>query len=159
MELFGSMNVSPSASIPVKSQVKAPVQSAANDLLGDLFGDGKSTSSTAPRPTSKSDPLGDLFGSNISSSTKTATNKAYTCYSKNGLLITMVPSRVPSSTKVDITAHFTNSGGSPISSLAFQVAVPKSLKLLMNPPSNTTISPGGKETQTMKIDNPSKVLP
>ena len=135
MDLFGT-------AAPIAAS-KPPVNNM--DLLGDLFGGGPSK---PPVVSQQSSNLDDLFG------TTTQAQKAYTCYTKNNLLITLTPTRIPSTTTCSIVASFSNSG-SPISNLSFQVAVPKTLKLQMDPISSTTVS-GNVETQVLKIENPGK---
>lgn len=150
MELFGSSSTPASAASTNKHA----------DLLGDLFGGGASSAPvTSPNMASNmnTDALADLFGGTPSSA-PTISNKSYTCYSKNSLLITLTPTRIPGTDNLKIVANFSNSGSSPITSLGFQVAVPKSLKLKLMPISNSTVAPGSKETQNLQIENPSKVL-
>ncbi len=64
----------------------------------------------------------------------------------------------PGNLSVNITATFANTGTTPVSNILFQVAVPKALKLTMMPPTSNIVQPGGKETQGIVIDNPTKVI-
>ncbi|KAJ3227535.1 clathrin associated protein complex large subunit [Clydaea vesicula] len=121
------------------------------DLLGDLFNGGTNLSATS-NPVSNNNMLDDLFG-NSSASVQPA--QKYTCYSKNNLLITMSPIKI-NGTDLQITTTFSCSYGE-ISGLQFQVAVPKSLKLTMDPPSGTHVKMGKPETQMLKIENPNNV--
>ena len=153
MELFGSSSTPASAASTNEHA----------DLLGDLFGGGASSKASAPvtspnmASNMNTNALADLFGGTPSSA-PTISSKSYTCYSKNSLLITLTPTRIPGTDNLKIVANFSNSGSSPITSLGFQVAVPKSLKLKLMPISNNTVAPGSKETQNLQIENPSKVL-
>jgi AP-1 complex subunit gamma-1 len=78
-------------------------------------------------------------------------------FDKNGLKIVMELSKPspaqPASTKV--TCKFSNATAVPMSSLVFQAAVPKYLKLEMMPPSSTTIPAGssGAVTQEIRVTN------
>lgn len=137
MDLFGGLGLG-GASKPSMTKQPASNQNTGVDLLGDLFG-------TGPAPTSQN--------SNI-----TSTLKEYTCYSKNNLNITLTPQlRSTGTPYVDIIASFINVGTSPITNLVFQIAVPKSLKLLMQTASGYMVSGGGKETQVLRIENPGLV--
>jgi AP-1 complex subunit gamma-1 len=115
-------------------------------LLGDLFGG-------APASPPKSNAVPDILSGFASAPTTTN----YTVYSKNSLLITLAAQPKPGNLSVNITATFANTGSTPITNMLFQVAVPKTLKLTMMPPSNSTIQAGGKETQAIAIENPTKV--
>ncbi|KAJ3262935.1 hypothetical protein HDU77_011580 [Chytriomyces hyalinus] len=133
--------------------------SNANDLLGDLFGSGPVQSQPAAPSMSlfDSSASNDPFGS-LLSSPSVPTLKSYPCYEKNGLRIGLTPERLDGGLAISITAKFENlgMGGGAITGVAFLVAVPKSLKLAMQPPSATSIPPAGSETQVMRIDNPSR---
>ncbi|TPX69712.1 hypothetical protein CcCBS67573_g06774 [Chytriomyces confervae] len=141
----------------VNQQTTKP--SNANDLLGDLFGSGPVQSQPAAPSmslfdsSSSNDPFGSLL-----SSPSVPTLKSYPCYEKNGLRIGLTPERLDGGLAISITAKFENlgMGGGAITGVAFLVAVPKSLKLAMQPPSATSIPPAGSATQVMRIDNPSR---
>jgi AP-1 complex subunit gamma-1 len=105
----------------------------------------------------------DIFGTQptapATSVTPAASLKSYTCYSKNDLVINLTPQpRSPGSPVVDIIATFINNGFGPVTDFLFQVAVPKSLKLTLQPASGNVIQPGSQETQSLRIENPNKVL-
>ncbi|ORY42809.1 Adaptor protein complex AP-1 gamma subunit [Rhizoclosmatium globosum] len=161
-------------------QPSKPAGNATVDLLGDLFGSGPSASpaptSFFPTSTAAAPPAfgmgintasNDLFGSLLSSNPTPTSSpmsiippsqpKSYPCYEKNGLRISLTPERVDGGLAVSVNAKFENTGMSgPITGVVFQVAVPKTLKLTMQPPSSTTVLAGGFATQAMRIDNPSK---
>ncbi|TPX51187.1 hypothetical protein SeLEV6574_g00447 [Synchytrium endobioticum] len=90
----------------------------------------------------------------VPASFASATTKEYTCYEKGGLKISLSPAK--DGTNVDVGVVFSNTAMSTLSGIVFQVAVPKSMRLQMQPPSSTTIMPGGGASQQMRIENPSK---
>ncbi|KAJ3196947.1 clathrin associated protein complex large subunit [Irineochytrium annulatum] len=162
MDLLGGIGLGDTANSPIPTTTAVNKPSA--DLLGDLFGGGTSMISpslsapvvAATKPVSN-DPLADLFGNSSSPlATSTVTTKSYTCYDKNGLRITLTPTREGEGTVLSVAAKF-ESKGSQISNLVFQVAVPKSLKLQIQSPSSTVVQPNAPATQLMKIENPTKV--
>ncbi|KAJ3333282.1 clathrin associated protein complex large subunit [Blyttiomyces sp. JEL0837] len=156
MDLFGgSMGMSSGSAITPAATAAAPKGGA--DLLGDLFGGGGLGGGGASVPAAKpavvaSNPMDDLFGG-LSGA---ASAKAYPAYEKNGLRVSLVPTREMNGAALSVVARF-ESSGSVVSGLSFQVAVPKALRLTMQPPSSTTISPGSSATQMLKIENPSKM--
>ncbi|KAI8928396.1 Coatomer/clathrin adaptor appendage, Ig-like subdomain-containing protein [Entophlyctis helioformis] len=158
MDLLGGIGLGG----PVSSGSGAAAQSKPADLLGDLFGGGGggigvSTSSAAPAV----DPLAGLFGGSSAVSplsVSASAPKTYTCYNKHGLVITLAPTR-DSPTSIVILSTFTNTGGvGVVTNLSFQVAVPKSLKLAMQPASSSTVEIGQSATQSMRIENPTKAV-
>jgi len=132
-----------------------------SDPLADLLG-GMSTETKASKP---ADLLSDIFGSPAPkpaaakpAAAKPAVEKqgdGVLCYNKQGLSITLDPTRAGDI--VTVVIRFANTSVGELSNLSFQVAVPKSMKLQILPPSSTTIQAGGSATQTIKIANPSKV--
>ncbi|OMJ22019.1 AP-1 complex subunit gamma-1 [Smittium culicis] len=95
---------------------------------------------------------------NVTTDNEVGFNHNYTAYSKNGLIISLTPSKSATNPDIiDILSNFENSGSETISNLNFQVAVPRSLKLQMLPPSGNSIEPNsGNVTQIFRISNPSK---
>ncbi|KAJ2355325.1 Myosin type-2 heavy chain 1 [Coemansia sp. RSA 2618] len=82
---------------------------------------------------------------------------AYEVFNNSGLQITLTPSKKPSAAHVlDLQAIFANVGESAISELAFLVAVPKSQKIQIHPPSGQHISAGSTVTQLLRVSNPTK---
>jgi len=80
----------------------------------------------------------------------------FTAFNKNELLITFTCSKDVSNPSVTlIEATFTNFAQVPMSSLNFQVAVPKYMKLHMSLASSSTVLPhnAGNVTQTFKVAN------
>ncbi|KAJ1942680.1 clathrin associated protein complex large subunit, partial [Linderina macrospora] len=59
-------------------------------------------------------------------------------------------------TVVDLLATFYNDGEAAISSLNFLVAVPKSQKLQILPPSSQNIAVGVSATQVVRVSNPTR---
>lgn len=135
----------------------APAAGNAHDLLADIFGTGgsNSPSMTAGGATEKSsvnDIMG-LYGQGAPAADDSVKeHKTYTAYDANGLLIILAPT--PDETKpniVNIRATFTATGLVECENVSFQAAVPKSMKLQMQPISNSTVGPGGEETQLLRV--------
>ncbi|PVU91049.1 hypothetical protein BB559_004332 [Furculomyces boomerangus] len=84
----------------------------------------------------------------------------YQVYFKNDVKIVMHPKKSPTSPDIiDFLVTFSNLGNSQISDFSFQVAVPKSQRLQMLPPSGNTLEPNsGVITQSIRIANPSKAI-
>lgn len=106
-----------------------------------LFGGADISAAPVTNTSSAAASLDDLFGT-----------PTYTCYEKNGLVITLKPTR--SGTSIDVEAVFRNVGAGVIDGLVFQVAVPKSLKLRMDAPSGNMLVAGGEERMRLAIENP-----
>ncbi|CAN6658436.1 ADP-ribosylation factor-binding protein Gga2p [Trichomonascus vanleenenianus] len=71
----------------------------------------------------------------------------------DALKIEFAVTRNPAANRVDITARYTNNSTNAISNVNFQLAVPRSLKLTMNPQSSANIGPlvGNGITQEMSV--------
>ncbi|KAI9026599.1 adaptin N terminal region-domain-containing protein [Phycomyces nitens] len=168
-DLFGSSGSSGQPT-PSPTPAHSTGGNALLDLLGDISGD-KSTpvTSTPPPYTTGLDTLASLGQSlpNTGSPEPTGaglqTNSnpppvanGYQAYSKNGLIISFVPSRDRNNGSIiNIQVHFQNNGSQGIiSGLQFQAAVPKSQKLQMAAASNSTVDPNATEKQLMRIHNP-----
>ncbi|KAJ1960531.1 clathrin associated protein complex large subunit [Dipsacomyces acuminosporus] len=143
------------------SPAPGPAQSQAKDasLLSDLLG-GTSISSTTSSPAippsaqqSQTPPANALADAAASADL----NKEYEIHNSNGVRITFTPSRKPKlPTVIDLLATFYNEGSEAISGLNFLVAVPKSQKLQILPPSGQSIAAGTSVTQMIRVSNPSK---
>ncbi|KAI8593126.1 Coatomer/clathrin adaptor appendage, Ig-like subdomain-containing protein [Geranomyces variabilis] len=139
----------------------APSAGNQNDLLGDLFGGGAPALSPQVPPLSTQpsaaaiDPLGDLFGSSGFGGGPAAAAKSYVAYEKNGFRVTLSAKR--DGNAIDVSADMKNNGMSPLSDVAVQVAVPRSLQITMHPQSSNMIAPGASASQKMRIENPTKV--
>jgi AP-1 complex subunit gamma-1 len=163
-DIFGS-NDSP-ATQPQTHSPSTPSYGG-NSLL-DLLGSDQPSS---PAPPTGLDSLAGLSSSLNASSPTTSSpsmNSAslaqesipgYQAYTKNGLLIHLVPSRDRKNPAIiNIQVLFNNDGSQgTITGLQFQAAVPKSQRLQMATASNTTIEPSVTEKQMMRINNPQQV--
>jgi AP-1 complex subunit gamma-1 len=122
---------------------KAP---ASSNPLGNLL-----------QPASKpQDPLAGLMGGSTLSAPSTG-SMSHTCYNNKGLRIDL-NAKKESPMLTQVVAVFSATGGSEVSGISLQVAVPKTLKLQIFPPDSMTASPVKAASQTMNIENPSKVL-
>ncbi|KAJ2725961.1 clathrin associated protein complex large subunit [Coemansia sp. Benny D115] len=159
-----------SAAAASAAAAEATKQSVVSDLL-NLMDDAPSTTATPPVAPPMSPPssaaavtspsaLADLFAASSVSpavGTEPGFNQEYSVYDANGLSITLTPSKKPKlPTVVDILATFHNNGEAAVSDLNFLVAVPKSQKLQILPPSSQTITCGSSVTQVVRVSNPSK---
>jgi len=80
----------------------------------------------------------------------------FQAWNSNGLLVMFNCSKDPANASVtNIEATFTNSTGSAMDALNFQVAVPKYMQLKMTPPNSTTVPPNnsGQVKQVFKVAN------
>ncbi|KAJ2860352.1 clathrin associated protein complex large subunit [Coemansia aciculifera] len=165
----------------VRAAAEASKQSVVSDLLNLM--DEAPAAVTASQPATAAKPvdaLADLLGSATLSSTSPPTKTAavhhvasptessggfategldseYDIYNSHGLRITLTPSKKPTlPTVVDLLATFYNEGEMAVSGLNFLVAVPKSQKLQIQPPSGQHISVGATVTQLVRVSNPTK---
>ncbi|KAJ1660278.1 clathrin associated protein complex large subunit [Dispira simplex] len=168
-DLFGDTSVSSPSITPAQTLASPqPAQStaAASDLLG-LLGTGGGN----VQPSSASSPLGDLLGGdgsigNVAGSLSpsldtpgmTDVDTAYEAYNKQGLRITLIPSKdTQKAQTVQIQVQFANQTSSgTFNDMLLQVAVPKSQTLFMNPPSATRLSPGETASQIFLVHNPTQ---
>ncbi|KAJ2188446.1 clathrin associated protein complex large subunit, partial [Coemansia sp. RSA 530] len=154
---------------------EASKQSVVSDLL-NLMDEAPpaATSSPPPQQQSKMDSIADLLSSTSLSPIPTSQavtsprtmhaitsnddlDREYEVFNSNGLKILLTPSKRPSAPQVlDIQAKFVNAGESAISELAFLVAVPKSQKIQIHPPSGQHISAGASVEQLLRVSNPGK---
>jgi AP-1 complex subunit gamma-1 len=148
MDLLGGLDLTGT------STTIQPVKQVTNvDLLGDLFG---TTSINPVVPLSAprlADPLGDLLGGSLSTPVPPPTFNAVSCYEKNGLTIMLQPLK-DSASVTQLKATFTAT--TEITNVLFQVAVPKTCKLAMQPASGTIVSPTTQITQLLRIENSTK---
>ncbi|KAJ1813521.1 clathrin associated protein complex large subunit [Coemansia sp. RSA 2598] len=157
------------AAAAAAAAVEATKQSVVSDLL-NLMDDAPASQSpaaaTSPAASAASpaaaapDALADLLSASTLSptvSSETGFNQEYEVYNSNGMRITLNPSKRPKLPNVvEILATFYNEGDAAISDLNFLVAVPKSQKLQISPPSGQTIPCGMSATQLVRVANPSK---
>ncbi|KAJ3228927.1 clathrin associated protein complex large subunit [Chytriomyces hyalinus] len=123
----------------------------AANLLSDLFS-GSSVPSSAT-----TDPFAALVNSAaLPLASAPSSPKRLLCFERLKVKIFLVPTRSYDGTIVDVITIFENGSHDMLSNLMFQVAVPKSLKLQIHPPSATTIPSGKSATQNLRIENPGK---
>ncbi|KAJ2286907.1 clathrin associated protein complex large subunit, partial [Coemansia sp. RSA 2706] len=118
------------------ARAEASRQSVVSDLLNLM--DEAPTSAPISAPTSPPQPA-----------------VAYPVFHQHGLRLTLTPSKRAAHV-VDLRADFTNTGDSAVSGLAFQVAVPKSQKIQIHPPSGQHISAGSSVSQLLRVSNPTQ---
>ncbi|KAI0251471.1 Adaptor protein complex AP-1 gamma subunit [Lactifluus subvellereus] len=153
-EIFGG---SPATSTATPTPASKPQKATADDILG-LF---DSPAPSAP-PQGAPPPTSSLF--DLTSPVAPAApppNPAvpklpsYTAYNKNDLVVSLTPQRSATHPGVvEILARFQVKGNSAATSLNFQVAVPKTQQLQMQPMSRPDVSPGTTETQQMRVTAP-----
>ncbi|KAI8333539.1 adaptin N terminal region-domain-containing protein [Chlamydoabsidia padenii] len=156
-DIFGS-----SGSPTTTTQQSPSTPSYGGNSLLDLLGGGDQPSTTTPTGL---DSLAGL-SSSLPPSSPSLTNPApqsmpgYQAYTKNGLLIHLVPSRDRKNPAIiNIQVLFNNDGShGTITSLQFQAAVPKSQRLQMAAASSATVDPSSTEKQMMRINNPQQVI-
>ena len=120
-----------------------------NDIL-DIFGGGGGNNPPAPQNNNSNDNILGLFGDDNSS----PSFPDITAFQKNGLRINFSFDKPGSPEQTRVTATFYNESNSgDISNLSFQVAVPKFLKLNIQPASSTVVSMGGNATQVLNLIN------
>lgn len=132
MDLFGA----PSA------MSSAPAASMSSN---GLFGGPLVQQSVAPTP----QPVVDLFGSPPAPSPLLSGSPRVPALSHSGLTVEFECSKPESfdPQKSVLIAHFQNATGAPIHGMNLQVAVPKYVKMELEPPSSTTIPPTGGNTK------------
>lgn len=158
LDLMGGSPTTSAAAPPSSTSGRGAV-----DLLADIFGGGMEVT---PKPsTMGGGDILDLLGGGIGggsasrqSSTPQQPSSGYVAYEKNGLRITLQPSKDTGNPNVvNITTTFENvATGVVIQDIAFQAAVPKTQKLQMQPASSSSIVPGSTATQLMRVANPTK---
>ncbi|KAI9440724.1 Adaptor protein complex AP-1 gamma subunit [Lactarius indigo] len=163
-EIFGGSSMtSPTA----PTSTSQPQRTTASDILS-LF-DSPAPSAPAQATSSLPSSLFDLT-SNVTptpapapalaaaaSPPKPAAPKlqSYSAYNKNDLVISLTPQRSAAQKGVvDILARFQVTGSSTVTGINFQVAVPKTQQLQMQPMSRPDVNPGATETQQMRITAP-----
>ena len=93
-----------------------------------------------------------LFGDDGGSSSPSFPD--ITAFEKNGLRINFSFKKPGSPEQTQVTATFYNESNSgDIANLSFQVAVPKFLKLNIQPASSSVVSVGGSATQVLNLVN------
>ncbi|KAI0289566.1 Adaptor protein complex AP-1 gamma subunit [Russula brevipes] len=157
-EIFGGSTATSATSPTPASQ---PQKTTANDILS-LF-DSPAPSAPLQAAPAATSSLFDLVPSAAPAAPPPAPAPAraapklqsYTVYNKNDLVISLTPQG--STTQpgvVDILARFQVKGNTASTGLNFQVAVPKTQQLQMQPMSRPDVNPGATETQQMRITAP-----
>ncbi|CAK4391188.1 unnamed protein product [Aphanomyces euteiches] len=160
-DIFGSAPAAPVAAAPVPVATTA---APSVDLLADLF---SSPSAGAPAPVAAApaaaNNLLDIFGGPPAPPSAPAVQAVQPpgqhirAYEKNGLALDIElskPNRNDPSIS-HIQCMFTNSSAYQLDNFVFQAAFPKYIRLIMDPPSGTTIpgNMGGRLTQLAKVQN------
>ncbi|EGF98494.1 uncharacterized protein MELLADRAFT_113519 [Melampsora larici-populina 98AG31] len=136
---------------------QGPPKSSVNDILG-LFNPTSlppSATSNVPQPSMGSSLFDeDVMGGSMVMESPPAP-PSFVAYDRNGLKVSLLPSRDPSAKNVlKITAQFVTTGIEAIMGVNFQAAVPKTQRLQMLSISNPDIMPGVVETQQLRIMYP-----
>jgi AP-1 complex subunit gamma-1 len=151
---------------PVAAPVQAAPSDGLDDLLGDLLGSGG-----APAPAVAAPPmqqsgggLNDLLGSmDLSGGAQPAAPApqqvpgvvTHMGYQKNGLTINFECKRNPQNpAMITLRANYLNGTQGGMANFAIQTAVPKEMKLRLQPISNANIAPGATSNQIIEIMNP-----
>ena len=142
-DIFGGGGTGTNASPP-------PSVGGGNDLLSDIFGGG-SGAPAAPQAPSSDNILG-LFGGD-SAASAAPKFPDIVAFQKHGLRINFSFSKPSGPSTTVIVATFYNESSQGLTGLTFQVAVPKTLKLTIQPCSSNSITPGGSSTQQLTIDS------
>jgi len=133
---------------------KPGMASQGGDLLSDLLGLGGSAPAPASKPATSGGLLDDLglgLGGLSMSAPIVPQNPTY---EKNGIRIVFESQvDVTNPTLLNIKVVFTNTTQVVFSDLNFQAAVPKTLKIQMQPPSSTMIQPFGTAFQLVRVAN------
>ncbi|KAF8318766.1 gamma-adaptin [Clavulina sp. PMI_390] len=166
-QIFGGLGDTPAnGATPAASR-----QATVNDILG-LF-DSPAAPAAPPSGAMNAAGLNSLFGATptppqapqaaplpakapAAAPTPTAApSTAYTAYQQNNLQVTLTPQTSPTRPGVVmIMVRFQVSGPNAASNVNFQAAVPRTQQLQMQPMSNSTVSPGGVETQQLRVTAP-----
>ncbi|PIA13896.1 ARM repeat-containing protein [Coemansia reversa NRRL 1564] len=146
----------------------ASSQTVVSDLLSLMDETPSAPAPASPQPANSSDAIADLLSTTSLSPPLSAVpttlepvspvglDREYDVLRKHGFYLTLKPSKRPDQPDViDLLATFRNNGESAISDLSFLVAVPRSQKIHIHPPSGQHISVGSEVTQRLRVSNPS----
>jgi len=165
------MSDMPTPSPAAPSAPAAPAAPAEMDLLADLMGGSPAPAPAAPAGVPAAPPPGAMGGgmdalmggmgamgmaAPAAPAAPPGSFPPFQAWNSNGLLVMFNCSKDPANASVtNIEATFTNSTGSAMDALNFQVAVPKYMQLKMTPPNSTTVPPNnsGQVKQVFKVAN------
>jgi len=174
-DLLGGLMGGASAAPSSGPAVSAPSSGGGDldDLLGDLLGGpAPAPSQPAAAPSGGGDmgglmdlmggpsapaPMGVPAGGMMGMGAPPAQNNVCTAYQKNGLTILFTCVRdTQNPNMIVLNGAFTNSTAAPFTKFVFQAAVPKDMKLQLQPASGNTVPAGNAApvTQVVKILNP-----
>jgi len=147
---------------PAPAPAPAPADGGLDDLLGDLLGAGPAP---APAPAAQPAAAGgldsllgglDLGGAPAPAAAPQSSGcPTHVGYQKNGLTIMFECRRNPQNNQmITLRANYQNASGGAISNFNIQTAVPKEMKLRLQPISSTNIPPQGSAQQVIDIMNP-----
>mmetsp|Transcript_39519 Transcript_39519/g.53680 ORF Transcript_39519/g.53680 Transcript_39519/m.53680 type:complete len:857 (-) Transcript_39519:307-2877(-) len=138
-----------------------PPPAPAADLLADIFASPQPAAPLVQPTNTLIQPAGfggttdNMFGPMTPA--VAPSNPLFTAFEKNGLQVSMelIKTDPADPRKSDIKCRFTNSSRVDMTGLVFQAAVPKSVSLLMKPPSGTTIpkANAGVVEQVISVTN------
>ncbi|KAK9766294.1 clathrin associated protein complex large subunit [Basidiobolus ranarum] len=151
-DIFGSTNISTPALATGFNGVSSPPSasvSTENGLMNSLGG-------TPLSPTNSNEVTSTIASASASNpSSPLPNNDTCIAYNKNGLRIDMSATKDSQNPKIiNIKINFVNTSEFGLEDLVFQVAVPKTQRLQMQPPSSTSIPAEETATQLMRIANP-----
>jgi AP-1 complex subunit gamma-1 len=151
MDILGGSTGTPNSSQTPSGQPKQNV----NDIMS-LFGSSSATSpppasSSVPKSTSASaDLLGGFGGGSAAPAPASPAPPAtHEVFNKNGLHVAFQLQRTPQA--IQAIARFRNVGGSKLSSVTLQAAVPRTQKLQLQSISESDIAPGHEATQLLRV--------
>ncbi|ORX98052.1 Adaptor protein complex AP-1 gamma subunit [Basidiobolus meristosporus CBS 931.73] len=154
-DIFGSTNISTPALV---TNPNGAASTSSGNGLADLLGETPSSPANPNGVQSTLSPR--LSGSPAAPASNPISpsldNDTCIAYNKNGLRIEMDAAKDSQNPKIiNIKINFVNTSEElAIEDLAFQVAVPKTQRLQMQPPSSTAISVGESAVQLMRVANP-----
>eukprot|EP00658_Telonema_sp_P-2_P002260 TRINITY_DN1085_c0_g1_i5.p1 TRINITY_DN1085_c0_g1~~TRINITY_DN1085_c0_g1_i5.p1 ORF type:complete len:256 (+),score=69.68 TRINITY_DN1085_c0_g1_i5:164-931(+) len=139
----------------------APAPAASSDGLDDLLGDllGGMGSAPTPAPAPVAGGLDSLLGGldlgGVSAPAPAPMPSGFVGYQKNGLTISFDCKRNPTNAAmITLRATYLNQTAGAMTNFSIQTAVPKEMKLRLQPISSSNIAQGGTAQQLIDIMNP-----
>ncbi|KAI8897573.1 VHS domain-containing protein [Globomyces pollinis-pini] len=135
----------------VPKQNTSPISNGGNDLLG-MFGN---SSPVHNQPPAKQNQVQSNAYSNLP-----AISKEFLIFDKNGLQIKLKVPSPTTTTQIASQATFMNVTPVPFTNLNFQVSLPKTMNVYLEPISTTTLPPFNQSqaSQNIMINNPAKEI-